>query len=716
MRFNQTATEISRVGQSERKGFQIKASAQAFRILSDGLYSDKVKAIIRELGSNAWDAHIAAGSTSRPFDVHLPNKIEPWYAIRDYGTGLPHDKVMGLYSTYFDSTKDDSNDFTGAMGLGSKSPFSYTDAFTVTSFYNGEKRIYMIDIGSDGVPQVGLVDGSPFKTTEDNGLEIKLAVKSDDFYDFERKALEVFKRYPLVPNVVGTESFQIEQIEYEFEGKNWRMPKGGRGQSYAIQGTVAYPIRTSNLQGVDYDKRNLLDSAGFELDFDIGELEVSASREDLGYDERTSKNIIARFEEALADLTKKANEKFANFECHWDAAAELYGITSNWSNGLNRLISNRSIKPLYNGQEIDTSPIRIETTADLQFTSYEVGHYSSRRVARNYKPDLHRSYLTFRPAKNVRFAYDDLKKGGLARFKHYVDNDTTNCTWYLIREADAAGLAEFRKLLKYGKNVIPTTSSMPKPPPAARAARGVVDKSTADLSYFTGNTSTKKDRWELNLAVELDEIEYTFDVYQGDLDIYDTYKSSFASGYTYGSMCPKEVWSLAKSLGIIDDDTAVYGIPRTYRTRMKQYGPQAKDLVDVVSKYIKKNMKTLESDVQKVTDAIAFRSKLGWKFGNLIKPFALCNEEGIGGKEVKAFFKLFGDQSASEEWLYDIQRGAKMFNITMPKPTDGNVLHDKWKAMANRYPMMHYFENVNSLYDEDKTRIRDYIALVDGME
>lgn len=38
--------------------FQIKASAKAFRILS-GFYTDPVGAIPRELGANAWDAHVA---------------------------------------------------------------------------------------------------------------------------------------------------------------------------------------------------------------------------------------------------------------------------------------------------------------------------------------------------------------------------------------------------------------------------------------------------------------------------------------------------------------------------------------------------------------------------------------------------------------------------------------------------------------------------------
>ena len=137
--------------------FRIRNSAKAFNILSSGLYANKIRAIIRELSCNAVDSHVAAGKSDTPFDVHLPNQLEPHFSIRDYGTGLNHDQVTNIYTTYFESTKTDSNDFIGALGLGSKSPFSYTDNFTVTAIKDGRKGIYTAFINEKSVPSIALM-------------------------------------------------------------------------------------------------------------------------------------------------------------------------------------------------------------------------------------------------------------------------------------------------------------------------------------------------------------------------------------------------------------------------------------------------------------------------------------------------------------------------------------------------------------------------------
>ena len=85
---------LSNVGQIGE--FRIKNSAKAFSILSSGLYANKIRAIIRELSCNAVDSHVDAGKADTPFDVHLPNSLEPWFAIRDYGTGLTNDQVTNI--------------------------------------------------------------------------------------------------------------------------------------------------------------------------------------------------------------------------------------------------------------------------------------------------------------------------------------------------------------------------------------------------------------------------------------------------------------------------------------------------------------------------------------------------------------------------------------------------------------------------------------------
>ena len=161
--------------------FRIRNSAKAFSILSSGLYANKIRAIIRELSCNAVDSHAAAGKRDTPFDVHLPNTLEPHFAIRDYGTGLSHQQVTQIYTTYFESTKTASNEFIGALGLGSKSPFSYTDNFTVTAIQNGVKGIYSAFINGDGVPSIALMMQEP--TDEPSGVEVKFSV--NERYDFD---------------------------------------------------------------------------------------------------------------------------------------------------------------------------------------------------------------------------------------------------------------------------------------------------------------------------------------------------------------------------------------------------------------------------------------------------------------------------------------------------------------------------------------------------
>ena len=88
----------------KKSNFSIKQSAHAIHVLSTSLYTNPVKAIIRELMCNAWDSHKSAGKTDTPVLLHIPhhresNKI---FFIRDYGLGLAPSQIEGLYTTYFD--------------------------------------------------------------------------------------------------------------------------------------------------------------------------------------------------------------------------------------------------------------------------------------------------------------------------------------------------------------------------------------------------------------------------------------------------------------------------------------------------------------------------------------------------------------------------------------------------------------------------------------
>ena len=118
-----TITKSNAIGATTE--FKIKTSATAFKILSEGLYSNKIGSMVRELICNAYDAHCAAGTKDTPIDVELPMVTNPLFRIRDYGTGLSEDDMRTIYTTYFDSTKNNDNKYIGGFGLGSKTPLCY---------------------------------------------------------------------------------------------------------------------------------------------------------------------------------------------------------------------------------------------------------------------------------------------------------------------------------------------------------------------------------------------------------------------------------------------------------------------------------------------------------------------------------------------------------------------------------------------------------------
>lgn len=198
-----TTTKVSGNASAPRT-FAIQASTSAFATLSSGLYNDKIRAIIRELACNAWDAHVMAGKKDVPFDIHLPTELEPVFRITDYGVGLSHEDVLNLYCTYFSSNKSQSNDVVGALGLGSKSPFCYTQSlddpqgFTVVSRFGGMKRIYSAYV-EDGAPTIVCL--SDEKSDEPNGLDVEFAVNTEDVWEFENKAKDALEFFDPMPKV-----------------------------------------------------------------------------------------------------------------------------------------------------------------------------------------------------------------------------------------------------------------------------------------------------------------------------------------------------------------------------------------------------------------------------------------------------------------------------------------------------------------------------------
>lgn len=312
--------------------FRIRNSAKAFNILSSGLYANKIRAIIRELSCNAVDSHAAAGKANIPFELHLPTTLEPYFSIRDFGTGLDYNQVINIYTTYFESTKTGSNEFIGALGLGSKSPFSYTENFTITAIKDSVKCIFTAFINEQGIPSVALMS-TENDTKEPTGVEVQFAVENQhDFYKFRDEAREVYRYFKLRPIVTGDAHFKFHDNEYSerdiVPGVHLMKQNYHRG-SVAVMGNIAYPIDVPNASSALGNLARLLDFS-LEMHFEIGELDFSASREGLSYIPETVAAIKTKLEALNKQLAIHVANKVKDINNVWEKAQALQALSNEY--------------------------------------------------------------------------------------------------------------------------------------------------------------------------------------------------------------------------------------------------------------------------------------------------------------------------------------------------------------------------------------------------
>ena len=291
-------------GTGPTSGFRIETNAYAFQMLSSGVYSDKISAVLREVGCNAADAHTAAGKRDMPFEVKLPTQLDSQFWIRDWGPGLDEDGVRGLYTTYFSSTKRDSNDFTGAFGLGSKSPFSYTDSFVITACQEGIQRTFVAHLDENGSPVITKTGESGASEDWPTGVRISFPVRQADFREFAEKALRVYRWFQPKPAIKGLSlewpAPEAAWLEDETLTVFEHAPRVRR-ESVVVMGNVAYPLKIEDVfperkssysfYSVSPDSSSRVEewviASGVILKLPIGSVEVAVSREALQFNART---------------------------------------------------------------------------------------------------------------------------------------------------------------------------------------------------------------------------------------------------------------------------------------------------------------------------------------------------------------------------------------------------------------------------------------------
>ena len=428
MKLHAGTHNIEKSGNFEESKFSIEASSKAFFILSDGLYSNKILAVVRELSTNAYDSHVAANKKDVPFDVHLPTALEPFFFIRDYGTSMDHDDCMQLYTTYFRSTRNNSNDAVGCLGLGSKAPFAYADSFTVEAYLNGAKRVYNAYKDENGSPVFSLMHED--STDEVDGIKVSIQVNSGDVHRFIHEARKVYEFFNVKPKFLG-EQLSFKKDVKILSGDNWYF-SDDHHDNLIIMGQIAYPVDSYQLISQDDNKDSsfIQNSSGLRIYVNIGDVDITPSRESLSYSKETKRNIKTVINNIASEIAAKIETAIATQPTLFKARMKYVQISEQCAT-ISNAIESLQQSIMWNGQKlfdnIITDAVNIKGKLDIMHL-----HKSAYRKKVDSSKDI--ELLLFKTSTT--FIVDDIKRGGLSRIKQSMRDANGEKNYYVYKLKD----------------------------------------------------------------------------------------------------------------------------------------------------------------------------------------------------------------------------------------------------------------------------------------
>ncbi len=317
MKLNEVNPYLETSGELEEQFFGVQDQGMLFDILRKKMYSNPILAICREISCNARDAHREVGKQEVPIHIHLPNHLEPYYKIKDFGPGISPDRMSNVFIKYTASTKRTDNIQTGGFGLGAKTPFSYSDTFSIITVVDGIKYNYNCFIDETKVGKLMLASETP--TKEPNGTEIIIPVLNKNWNEFKSWTEQACRHWDVRPIIKGDE-ITWDKVDPLLEGKGWAIVKSkdyyNRSVKLVIDG-IEYPLDLDALR--KYADGALIDSAkgSLVMYFGVGELSLSASREQVYLDEKTQKLICARLTQIQSDVRHIVTDKLDKIENLW---------------------------------------------------------------------------------------------------------------------------------------------------------------------------------------------------------------------------------------------------------------------------------------------------------------------------------------------------------------------------------------------------------------
>jgi len=698
MKLHSSTNVIEKSGNFEESKFSIEASSKAFFILSDGLYSNKILAVVRELSTNAYDSHVDAGKAHIPFDVHLPTAIQPHFYIRDYGTSMSHDNCMQLYTTYFRSTRNNSNDAVGCLGLGSKAPFAYSDSFTVEAYLDGKKRLYTGYKNEDGSPTFSLLD--EVDTTEPNGIKVSINVKSDDVYRFVREANKVYEFFKVRPNFIG-EKINYAQPAKVLEGDNWFFDDN-ESSNLIIMGQIAYPLDYSQIMNQDTNNSEakfVEYSSGLRIFVNIGDVDITPSRESLSYSTETKKNIRNVVRNIANDIANKIEQQIKNQPTLFKARQKYVQISDQCS----------SIKSAVDSLQKSIVWNDIKLFDSIAGESIDIKNKISCKSL--YKGVYRKKIDTDTPERmhfgnSHKYVVDDLPRGGISRLKQHMRESYDSVTYYVYKLDSNETIDNCLMYDVMGgatKEDVVFTSSLPKVEYNRQSSGGSSDGPAIQAQVFNEETGKFE---ACNMSVKYENAHY-FTEAKGDVKIG---YSDITEEYLRGVLC----FIHDKYPEMIGDATFYMIKPSVVKNRKLNERSNWSDGCRMLEKIFSTAVEQNYDNIIKVHSRYALSHQRNDRWTDVLK---MTQTNGRAKQIMEEYNEYTSAIDNIGSDMYTIQTMAqKLHNVQPVNFSNVKINNDKFanefdKEMK-KYPLLKVISSVWS--DTDRKLVAEYIDSVEN--
>jgi hypothetical protein len=707
---NRVNTIISGGNIGPQATFGMELNAKMVSLLSDVIYQDKIGSMVREITCNAMDAHIVAGTPNRPVTIHVPDSLEPWFSVKDEGIGMSPDVINAIYTMYGVSTKDDNNDTVGAFGLGSKVPFAYTDQFTVVSIFQGVKRVYIAVKNEHGLPVINPV--AEILTDEHDGVEVNVSVNASDFYAFKNaieQQLKFFKVKPiLVNNRPGVTFPDLTQKVYkQTDGVTiYEANANILSGIWIVQGGVGYRLEASNLgklQNVVEDFVDTIQRMGAMVEFDIGQIEVTASREGISYTAAVCKRIIDR----LTDVAKLISD---------EAIIEIRACATVWERAIayNKMIgivrkavrNHPDFDKLFEGSiphryGNNSMAIDVDGFTKLGYNAVYMEKYVSHgrrsytsytklvRNTVNFSSEMYGSTALY-PTAEVNVFVRDTKNKPLARMKAFTTD--YNYPEILIIESantvvfDDKDIAAIEKVLCMPAGLIKRLSDI-EAPKIVRSSNGKA-ASARPVAYKFSKTSDRHSSREWEEVLDMDEVEGAVWVEMDRHTIQHSAETHLALE--------------AARHGMLGRDIIAVNASTATKIRDGKLDVDLISAVDVVAN-IKPQVDRATSILRTLAKYETFVGRIGGEASSVLRPL-LSDYVGTKSDKVHARINTLRARVKGWEWLRDRVN-------TDPSIVSGKTAADKFNSsFFAKYPLLKAIHPYKTIDMQD---VVDYMEMMD---